>query len=59
MIKQQQQLINNPTSLHHFKIHHSAIYALLLPFSILNYDPAQADELYDVWIRRVIPHISK
>ncbi|KAM3607253.1 uncharacterized protein V6R79_004291 [Siganus canaliculatus] len=40
------------------KIHYSATYATLLPFSVLNYDPAQADELYDVCIQRVIPHIS-
>lgn len=41
------------------KIHPSAIYAMLLPFSVLNYDPAQADELYDVCIQHIIPHISK
>ncbi|KAM6955598.1 FAST kinase domain-containing protein 1, mitochondrial isoform 2-T2 [Lycodopsis pacificus] len=40
------------------KIHHSAIYATLLPFSVMNYDPVQADELYDVCIQRFIPHIS-
>ncbi|XP_024141618.1 FAST kinase domain-containing protein 1, mitochondrial [Oryzias melastigma] len=39
------------------KIHHSATYATLLPFSILNYDTVQADELYDVCIRRFTPHI--
>lgn len=32
---------------------------MLLPFSILNYDPGQADDLYDVCIQRVIPHISE
>lgn len=41
------------------KIHPSATYAMLLPFSVLNYDPAQADELYDVCIQHIIPHISK
>ncbi|TNN03038.1 hypothetical protein fugu_000067 [Takifugu bimaculatus] len=40
------------------KIHPSATYAMLLPFSVLNYDPAQADELYDVCIQHIIPHIS-
>ncbi|KAM9347742.1 FAST kinase domain-containing protein 1, mitochondrial [Symphorus nematophorus] len=40
------------------KIHYSATYATLLPFSVLNYDPVQADELYDVCIQRVTPHIS-
>ncbi|XP_032384817.1 FAST kinase domain-containing protein 1, mitochondrial [Etheostoma spectabile] len=39
------------------KIHHSATYATLLPFSVLNYDPVQADELYDVCIQRFTPHI--
>ncbi|XP_053185137.1 FAST kinase domain-containing protein 1, mitochondrial [Scomber japonicus] len=40
------------------KIHHSATYATLLPFSVLNYDPVRADELYNVCIRRFTPHIS-
>uniref|UniRef100_A0A8C3GB92 FAST kinase domains 1 n=1 Tax=Cyclopterus lumpus TaxID=8103 RepID=A0A8C3GB92_CYCLU len=40
------------------KIHHSATYAILLPFSVLNYDSEQADELYDVCIKRFTPHIS-
>ncbi|XP_040912391.1 FAST kinase domain-containing protein 1, mitochondrial [Toxotes jaculatrix] len=40
------------------KIHYSSTYATLLPFSVLNYDPAQADELYDVCIQHFIPHIS-
>ncbi|KAG7227556.1 hypothetical protein INR49_005371 [Caranx melampygus] len=40
------------------KIHYSATYATLLPFSVLNYDPAQADELYDACIQRFTPHIS-
>ncbi|XP_049904205.1 FAST kinase domain-containing protein 1, mitochondrial [Epinephelus moara] len=40
------------------KIHHSATYATLLPFTVLNYDPVQADELYDVCIQRFTPHIS-
>ncbi|KAM8856500.1 FAST kinase domain-containing protein 1, mitochondrial isoform 2-T2 [Spinachia spinachia] len=40
------------------KMHHSMIYDMLLPFSVLNYDPEQADELYDACIQRFIPHIS-
>ncbi|KAM8750058.1 FAST kinase domain-containing protein 1, mitochondrial [Acanthopagrus schlegelii] len=40
------------------KFHHTAMYAILLPFSVLNYDPVQADELYDVCIQHVTPHIS-
>ncbi|XP_074515447.1 FAST kinase domain-containing protein 1, mitochondrial [Sebastes fasciatus] len=40
------------------KIHHSATYATLLPFSVLNYDSVQADKLYDVCIQRFTPHIS-
>ncbi|GAA6231208.1 FAST kinase domain-containing protein 1, mitochondrial [Lates japonicus] len=39
------------------KIQLSAIYATLLPFTVMNYDPAQADELYDVCIQRFTPHI--
>lgn len=42
-----------------FKIHYSEIYATLLPFSVLNYDSLQADELYDVCIQHFTPHISK
>ncbi|XP_061649600.1 FAST kinase domain-containing protein 1, mitochondrial isoform X1 [Phyllopteryx taeniolatus] len=40
------------------KIHHSATYATLLPFSVLNYDSESADKLYDVCLRRFTPHIS-
>ncbi|KAM6934250.1 FAST kinase domain-containing protein 1, mitochondrial [Xenentodon cancila] len=40
------------------KIHHSATYALLLPFSVLNYDHVQAEELYETCIKRFTPHIS-
>lgn len=42
-----------------FKIHYSATYATLLPFSVLNYDPPQVDELYDACIKRFTPHLSK
>ncbi|XP_068428932.1 FAST kinase domain-containing protein 1, mitochondrial [Clinocottus analis] len=40
------------------KIHHYATYTILLPFSVLNYDAEQTDELYDVCIKRFLPHIS-
>ncbi|XP_057708932.1 FAST kinase domain-containing protein 1, mitochondrial [Corythoichthys intestinalis] len=40
------------------KIHHSATYATLLPFSVLNYDSERADELYNVCIQRLTPHIG-
>ncbi|XP_077473184.1 FAST kinase domain-containing protein 1, mitochondrial isoform X2 [Stigmatopora argus] len=40
------------------KIHDSATYATLLPFSVLNYDSEKADELYNVCIQRFTPHIS-
>ncbi|XP_041857243.1 FAST kinase domain-containing protein 1, mitochondrial [Melanotaenia boesemani] len=39
------------------KIHHSSTYATLLPFSVLNYDSVQADELFDACIKRFTPHI--
>ncbi|XP_070694079.1 FAST kinase domain-containing protein 1, mitochondrial [Pempheris klunzingeri] len=40
------------------KIYPTATYVALLPFSILNYDPAQADEMYDVCIQHITPHIG-
>ncbi|XP_055360802.1 FAST kinase domain-containing protein 1, mitochondrial isoform X2 [Betta splendens] len=40
------------------KIHHSAIYPTLRPFSLLNYDSPQADQLYKACIQRFTPHIS-
>ncbi|XP_014851547.1 PREDICTED: FAST kinase domain-containing protein 1 isoform X2 [Poecilia mexicana] len=40
------------------EIHFSATYPTLLPFSVLNYEPAHVDELYDVCIKRFTPHIS-
>uniref|UniRef100_A0A1A7XNC8 FAST kinase domains 1 n=2 Tax=Iconisemion striatum TaxID=60296 RepID=A0A1A7XNC8_9TELE len=43
---------------HTDKIHFSATYATLLPFSVLNYEPAQADELYDAFIKRFTSHMS-
>ncbi|XP_005723509.1 FAST kinase domain-containing protein 1, mitochondrial isoform X2 [Pundamilia nyererei] len=43
---------------HIHKIHYSETYATLLPFSVLNYDPPQVDELYDACIKRFTPHLS-
>ncbi|KAG7464012.1 hypothetical protein MATL_G00182570 [Megalops atlanticus] len=40
------------------KIHHSATYAILLPFSVLNYDPLRADEFFHTCIQHFTPHIS-
>uniref|UniRef100_A0A3Q1J3K8 RAP domain-containing protein n=1 Tax=Anabas testudineus TaxID=64144 RepID=A0A3Q1J3K8_ANATE len=40
------------------KIFYSGVYAILLPFSVMNYDPPQADEFYDVCFQHVTPHIS-
>ncbi|XP_032422735.1 FAST kinase domain-containing protein 1, mitochondrial [Xiphophorus hellerii] len=40
------------------EIHFSATYPTLLPFSVLNYEPAHVDELYDACIKRFTPHIS-
>nr|XP_057937848.1 FAST kinase domain-containing protein 1, mitochondrial [Doryrhamphus excisus] len=40
------------------KIHPSAMYSILLPFSFFNYDPEGADQLYDVCIQRFTPHIG-
>uniref|UniRef100_A0A3Q2TVY4 FAST kinase domains 1 n=1 Tax=Fundulus heteroclitus TaxID=8078 RepID=A0A3Q2TVY4_FUNHE len=39
------------------QIHFSATYATLLPFSVMNYEPVNADELYDACIKRLTPHI--
>ncbi|XP_008276905.1 FAST kinase domain-containing protein 1, mitochondrial isoform X2 [Stegastes partitus] len=40
------------------KIHPAAIYGIMLSFSVLNYDPVQADEVFNVCIKRLTPHIS-
>ncbi|XP_052005108.1 FAST kinase domain-containing protein 1, mitochondrial [Xyrauchen texanus] len=40
------------------KIHHSATYATLLPFAVLNYDPPRAEEFFDVCIQHFTPYIS-
>lgn len=40
------------------KIHFSATYATLLPFSVLNYEPVHEDEFYEACIKRFTPHLS-
>ncbi|XP_039539508.1 FAST kinase domain-containing protein 1, mitochondrial isoform X2 [Pimephales promelas] len=40
------------------KIHYSAIYATLLPFAKLNYDPPTAEQFFDACIQHFTPHIS-
>lgn len=40
------------------KIHYSATYATLLPFAVLNYDPPGVDELFELCIQHMKPHIS-
>ncbi|XP_072331987.1 FAST kinase domain-containing protein 1, mitochondrial isoform X5 [Scyliorhinus torazame] len=40
------------------KIHYTAIYAVLLPFTILNYDPPQAEEFFESCIQRIRPYLN-
>ncbi|KAG9329816.1 hypothetical protein JZ751_028925 [Albula glossodonta] len=40
------------------KIHYSAVYVILLPFTVLNYDPPCADEFFSACIHHFSPHIS-
>ncbi|XP_067891497.1 FAST kinase domain-containing protein 1, mitochondrial isoform X2 [Heterodontus francisci] len=40
------------------KIHYSAIYATLLPFTILNYDPPQAEEFFESCVQHIRPHLN-
>ncbi|XP_068184993.1 FAST kinase domain-containing protein 1, mitochondrial isoform X2 [Antennarius striatus] len=40
------------------KIHYMDVYRILLLFSVLNYDPPQADELYDACIQLIVAHID-
>lgn len=39
------------------KLHYSAAYPSLLPFSILNYDSVKAEAMYDACIQHFTPHI--
>lgn len=39
------------------KLHYSATYATLLPFSVLNYDSVKAEDMYDACIQHITPHI--
>ncbi|XP_053327113.1 FAST kinase domain-containing protein 1, mitochondrial [Spea bombifrons] len=40
------------------KIHYSAMYAILLPFIVLNYDPPQGEEFFETCIQHFLPHIN-
>ncbi|XP_060786190.1 FAST kinase domain-containing protein 1, mitochondrial isoform X3 [Neoarius graeffei] len=40
------------------KIHYSAIYIILLPFAVLNYDSPKVDELFDAYIQHFTPKMS-
>ncbi|MEE6489533.1 hypothetical protein FKM82_015606 [Ascaphus truei] len=40
------------------KIHHTSIYAILLPFIILNYEPPQGEAFFEICIQHVLPHLS-
>uniref|UniRef100_UPI00398E38B2 FAST kinase domain-containing protein 1, mitochondrial n=1 Tax=Pristiophorus japonicus TaxID=55135 RepID=UPI00398E38B2 len=40
------------------KLHYSATYATLLPFTILNYDPPQAERFFESCIQHFRPHLS-
>ncbi|XP_048391142.1 FAST kinase domain-containing protein 1, mitochondrial isoform X1 [Stegostoma tigrinum] len=50
--------IASVTLKHINKIHYSAIYATLLPFTILNYDPPQAEEFFESSIQHIRPHLN-
>ncbi|XP_043549599.1 FAST kinase domain-containing protein 1, mitochondrial isoform X2 [Chiloscyllium plagiosum] len=50
--------IASVTLKHINKIHYSAIYATLLPFTILNYDPPQAEEFFESSIQQIRPHLN-
>lgn len=39
------------------KLHYSKVYATLLPFSVLNYDSVQVEDMYDACIQHFTPHI--
>ncbi|XP_035265897.1 FAST kinase domain-containing protein 1, mitochondrial isoform X1 [Anguilla anguilla] len=40
------------------KMHYSATYATLLPFTMLNYDPPSGDEFFNTCIQHFSPHLS-
>ncbi|XP_038645373.1 FAST kinase domain-containing protein 1, mitochondrial isoform X4 [Scyliorhinus canicula] len=50
--------ISSVTLEHINKIHYTAIYAVLLPFTILNYDPPQAEEFFESCIQRIRPYLN-
>ncbi|XP_064185943.1 FAST kinase domain-containing protein 1, mitochondrial isoform X3 [Anguilla rostrata] len=40
------------------KMHYSATYATLLPFTMLNYDPPSGDEFFNTCIQHFSPHLT-
>ncbi|KAJ8012793.1 hypothetical protein DPEC_G00046560 [Dallia pectoralis] len=40
------------------KMHYSSLYSTLLPFAVLNYDSPKVDEMFDICIQHILPHIS-
>ncbi|XP_078537736.1 FAST kinase domain-containing protein 1, mitochondrial isoform X2 [Lissotriton helveticus] len=40
------------------KVHHSAMYAIILPYCVLNYDPPQGDEFFAMCIQKCTPYLS-
>ncbi|XP_062390889.1 FAST kinase domain-containing protein 1, mitochondrial isoform X2 [Sardina pilchardus] len=40
------------------QIHYSSMYAILVPFSLLNYDTPLVDEMFNACIQHLTPHIS-
>ncbi|XP_007888173.1 FAST kinase domain-containing protein 1, mitochondrial [Callorhinchus milii] len=40
------------------KIHYSATYAILLPFTILNHDPPKSEDFFECCIEHFKPHLS-
>lgn len=50
--------IASVTLQHISKIHFSATYAILLPFNVFNYDPPQAEDLFESCVQRSRPHFN-
>ncbi|XP_053554379.1 FAST kinase domain-containing protein 1, mitochondrial [Bombina bombina] len=40
------------------KFHYTAIYAILLPFVVLNYEPPQEGEFFEMCIEHFLPHLN-
>ncbi|XP_030064618.1 FAST kinase domain-containing protein 1, mitochondrial isoform X3 [Microcaecilia unicolor] len=50
--------IASVTLQHIQKIHPPAVYAILLLFTVLNYDPPQAEQLFEACIQHFRPHLN-